>query len=254
MVRIVSWFSCGEASAVATKLALNSNWRAYANEFIIAYCDTSKREHPDNMRFLKDCEKWFGQEIKIYGNDEFDRDPDQVFLKTKYLVGHKGARCTGELKKSVRWEHQKPDDIVIIGYTVEEYERRHVHLQRSEPITKFWPILYQMKITKLDCRLILKSTGIEIPKMYQLGYKNNNCIGCVKGQAGYWNKIRVDFPERFTEMAIIERKLKRTICQRQWTENGKRVSQRIYRDELPIDLGNYKSEPDISCGILCQSK
>lgn len=31
--------------------------------------------------------------------------------------------------------------------------------------------------------------------MYDLGYANNNCIGCVKGGIGYWNKIRIDFPE-----------------------------------------------------------
>ena len=30
-----------------------------------------------------------------------------------------------------------------------------------------------------------------------MGYNNNNCIGCIKGGMGYWNKIRVDFPEVF---------------------------------------------------------
>lgn len=37
MTRIVSWFSCGAASAVATKLALQSDWRSKADEFVIAY-------------------------------------------------------------------------------------------------------------------------------------------------------------------------------------------------------------------------
>lgn len=89
--------------------------------------------------------------------------------------------------------------------------------------------------------------------MYRLGYKNNNCIGCVKGQAGYWNKIRVDFPERFAEMAMIERELGRTICKKEWKENGKRHLKRIFLDELPSDLGRYDAEPDISCGIICQT-
>jgi len=59
-MRIVSWFSCGAASAVATKLAIAEN----AGKFplIIAYTEVAE-EHPDNKRFLKDCEKWFGQEI-----------------------------------------------------------------------------------------------------------------------------------------------------------------------------------------------
>ena len=31
--------------------------------------------------------------------------------------------------------------------------------------------------------------------MYDLGYPNNNCIGCIKGGMGYWNRIRKDFPD-----------------------------------------------------------
>lgn len=98
MSRVVSYFSCGAASAVATKLALQSNsWREHADELVIVYCDTLKREHPDNARFLLDCEKWFGQEIIILGNDDYDRDPDEVFRQTRFLVGPRGARCTAEL-------------------------------------------------------------------------------------------------------------------------------------------------------------
>lgn len=250
MSRIVSWFSCGAASAVATKLALqNANGR----EVVIAYCDTSKREHSDNMRFLRDCEKWFEQEVQIFGNDEYDRDPDRVFRKTRYLVGPNGARCTVELKRKIRLENQRLDDVVILGYTAEEYEIRHKRTQKAEPLVNFWPILWERGLSKDDCLGILWREGIELPAMYKLGYRNNNCIGCVKGQAGYWNKIRKDFPERFAEMAAIERELKRTICKREWTENGKRKRERIYLDEMPADLGDYPSEPDISCGIICQS-
>jgi len=253
MTRIVSWFSCGAASALATKLALQSDWRDKADEFVIAYCDTSKREHPDNLRFLHDCEKWFGQEIIILGNDEYDRDPDVVFRKTRYLVGPGGARCTAELKKSVRWEFQKPDDIVILGFTTEEYETRHKRLAQSEPLTRFWPILHDNGVRKEDCYVAINAAGIAMPEMYKLGYRNNNCIGCVKGQAGYWNKIRTDFPERFAEMAAIERELGRTICKLEGSVNGKRWRKRVYLDELPTDAGRYDAEPDISCGILCQT-
>ena len=62
-MRIVCWFSCGAASAVATKLAIAEN--AGKLPLIIAYTEV-KEEHPDNKRFLKECEKWFGQEIQSY--------------------------------------------------------------------------------------------------------------------------------------------------------------------------------------------
>jgi hypothetical protein len=53
LARVVSWFSCGAASAVATKLALRDSPDA-----VVAYCETGA-EHPDNERFLADCERWF---------------------------------------------------------------------------------------------------------------------------------------------------------------------------------------------------
>lgn len=248
--RIVSWFSCGAASAVATKLAIQS---AGGREVVVAYCDTFKREHPDNRRFFADCQRWFGQDIIILGNDEYERDTDVVFRKTRFLVGPKGARCTAELKRKVRLGFQRPDDKVIIGYGAEEYERRHASLAEAEPLVDFWPILYERGLTHDDCVAIVERAGIDIPTMYKLGYRNNNCIGCVKGQAGYWNKIKVDFPERFAEMAAIERELGRVICKREWVEDGVRRLERIPLDRLPPDLGNYGKEPDISCGVICQS-
>ena len=54
--RIVCWFSCGAASAVATKLAIK---RHGTDNLYVGYQDTGS-EHPDNRRFLKDCEEWFG--------------------------------------------------------------------------------------------------------------------------------------------------------------------------------------------------
>ena len=58
MNRIVCWFSCGAASAVATKIAIAEN--AGKLPLIVAYTEVIE-EHPDNKRFLADCEKWFGQ-------------------------------------------------------------------------------------------------------------------------------------------------------------------------------------------------
>jgi hypothetical protein len=132
MIRVVCWFSCGAASAVATKMVLSAPSKPFgADEVVIAYCEV-KQEHPDNMRFLRDCEQWFGQEILVLGNDAFGRDTDRVFRETKYLVGPGGARCTSELKKSVRWGFQRPDDVVVLGFTAEEYATRMTRLRERE--------------------------------------------------------------------------------------------------------------------------
>lgn len=251
MTRVVSWFSCGAASAVATKLALTSSSLPFdAKEVVVVNCEVAE-EHTDNERFLKDCEEWFGVPITVLGNDKFSRSADEVFRKTRYLVGPSGARCTGELKRSLRLEFQDPSDVILMGFTSEEADRQ-ARFEKNEWPMRVWPLLADRGLSKADCLGFLHRAGIKIPAMYDLGYKNNNCIGCVKGQAGYWNKIRVDFPERFAEMAIIERELGRTCCKREWTENGERKRERMFLDEMSPDLGHYESEPGISCGIQCQ--
>lgn len=240
MSRIVIWFSCGAASAVATKLALDQ----YKNrQIIINYCDTGS-EHPDNYRFLSDCEKLFGHKINILKSKKY-KDTWDVFTKTNYLVGPKGARCTIELKKRLRFDFQKSGDLQVFGFTIEETSRANRFIDQNHDIAVLFPLI-EKKYTKKDCFLFLENKGIALPVMYKLGYKNNNCIGCVKGQAGYWNKVRKDFPDVFEKMAKLERQLDVAICKTY--KNGKRT--RIFLDELDEKAGKYQIE-NISCGLLC---
>ena len=176
MGRLVSWFSCGAASAVAAKLAI-----ADGDPVTVVYCEVME-EHPDNQRFLKDCENWFGQEIIILGNDKYKRSIYDVFDKTRYLAGHGGARCTLELKKNVRRDFELPTDRQVFGYTVEEKKRIDKFIDANNEVD-FWPILVERGLTKVDCLAIVENAGIELPTMYKLGYKNNNCRGCVKAQS-----------------------------------------------------------------------
>ena len=122
-------------------------------------------------------------------------------------------------------------------------------LEQNAEIKAEFPLI-DNQLSKKDCIALIAESRIEIPTMYKLGYKNNNCVGCVKGGIGYWNKIRVDFPDVFKRMAKVERELKRTICKDQSKKNN---GERIYLDELSPNMGNYKTEPNISCGIMCQT-
>lgn len=87
--------------------------------------------------------------------------------------------------------------------------------------------------------------------MYRLGYKNNNCIGCVKGGMGYWNKIRKDFPATFQRMASLERKLDVAILKEE--EPGTKKRLRVFLDELQPDRGHYEAEDEIECGAACMA-
>lgn len=220
--------------------------KKYGSIAEVLYCDTLAYEHQDNRRFLIEVQQWLGHEIKILKSDKYV-DIFDVFDKTGWLVGPAGARCTTELKKNVRTAYQRVDDTHVFGFTADEGHRVE-RFQAENPELLSWFPLYENGITKRDCHTIIAKAGIEQPAMYRLGYANNNCIGCVKGQAGYWNKIRVDFPEAFERMAKQERKMDVAINKK--FVDGKRV--RIFLDELPTDMGRHESEPDIECGVLCQ--
>ena len=104
--RVISWFSCGAASAVATKLAIAES----KTPVEVVYCHV-KEEHPDNMRFMKDCEAWFGQPIKVLESEKYHGSIYEVFTKRKYIVGIQGAPCTMFLKKEVRKSYEQPNDV-----------------------------------------------------------------------------------------------------------------------------------------------
>jgi PP-loop superfamily ATP-utilizing enzyme len=233
--RIVCWFSCGAASAVATKLAIAEN--AGKLPLVIAYTEVME-EHPDNKRFLAECEKWFGQEIVILGNDYYKRSIYETF-KTSAMNIRGAAPCTRVLKKQVRERYEQVGDRQVFGYTAEEQQRYDRFIDANNDVD-VWVPLIDKSLNKVDCLAMLRNAGIELPEMYKLGYLNNNCIGCVKGGMGYWNKIRVDFPEQFDRMAKLERFKKQTIFKDR------------YLDELKPTDGNYPQEPDIECSIFCQ--
>lgn len=240
--RIVCWFSCGATSAVATKLTLT---KFNHSNIIIAYCDTGS-EHPDNKRFIADCENWFNHKIIRLKSDKY-ADIWQVFDRTRYLVGVAGARCTTELKKLVRRKFEQLDDVQVWGFDNSE-RKRITRFKENNPEINISTPLIDNDLSKENCLAIIDRAGIEIPTMYKLGYNNNNCIGCVKGQQGYWNKIRKDFPDVFYKMAMTERILNVAI-NKYYDSEGNR--NRIFLDELDPSAGKNVKEPRLECDLFC---
>lgn len=238
--RIVCWFSCGSTSAIATKLTLD---KYKDSNIVIAYCDTGS-EHFDNKRFLGDCEKWFNKEILILKSNLYSSIYD-VFEKTRYMAGIYGARCSLELKKKVRQSFEDlENDIQVFGYDSNEKNRAKKFIENNPEVMVEFPLI-DLGYSKSHCIMELQKANIEIPMMYKLGYKNNNCIGCVKGAAGYWNKIRIDFPDIFDKTAAISRELNARLVMRK----GKH----LFLDEIDPTWGNYKSELSIECGLFCST-
>lgn len=88
-------------------------------------------------------------------------------------------------------------------------------------------------------------TGADIapPLTYALGFHNANCLPCVKATSpAYWALIRKEFPDRFSRMAELSRKLNVRLCR----ING----ERSFIDEIPT---NYPTTNPVvpSCDFLC---
>lgn len=237
--RIVSWFSCGAASAVATVLAMEKYGGVEA-----VYCRVIE-EHEDNLRFLDDFTRVTGIPVKVIMDEQHEGSIYKVFTKRKFIKGKEGAPCTMILKKDMRKAYQRPTDIQVFGYTVEEQARADRFIDGNNDVNEDF-ILIDKKITKQDCYRRLQNLGIKLPVMYQLGYSNNNCIGCVKGGMGYWNKIRKDFPQHFDRMAKLERFVGHAV--------NKDDSGPVYLDELAPNRGRFKQDMPADCGFTCEVK
>lgn len=231
--RTLCWFSCGAASAVATKMTPAG---------VPVYCATHA-EHADNDRFRRDVEKWIGRSVTEIASEDY-RDTWDVWEKTRWLAGIEGARCTIELKVGPRLAFQRPDDVHVFGYTADGPDvARAARLRATYPELTIETPLIAAGLTKAACLAMIEHAGIEPPLTYAMGFPNANCLPCVKATSpAYWALVRKQFPEQFGRMAALARELDVRLC---------RIDdERRFIDEIPLD--HPVTNPVIpSCDFLC---
>lgn len=235
----VAWLSAGVSSFIAAYLIKDE-----IDEFY--YIDIDD-QHPDSMRFIKDCEKLLGKPIKILKDKIYGSVENACRSFGHMRIARTGfAVCTNWLKKRVRKEqfeyyHQNDEVTYVWGMDCSAHERaRAERIIEAQPEFNHRFPLIEKQLTKQDCHAMSRRLGLKRPIMYDLGYQNNNCIGCVKGGMGYWNKIRKDFPEVFEARAKLERQL------------NDRCLKECFLDELDPNRGNADEEIMEDCGIFCE--
>lgn len=237
MTRTVVWFSAGAASAVAAKLTIAEQ----PDDLHLVYVDPGS-EHPDALRFIADCEAWFDHPVEVIRSEKY-ADTWDVWERTRFLVGPSGARCTGELKKKPRFAYQRPDDVQVFGYTVDERHRADRFREQNPGVDLRTPLI-DHGLTKADCLGMVERAGIEMHAMYRLGFANANCVGCCKANSfTYWNQIRRHFPDVFDRMANLERDIGHSIC--------KDAAGPVWLDELDPQRGKHDPQPDFDCSLMC---
>lgn len=243
---IAVWFSSGAASAVAAMKTVEQ----YGDSCTVLIINNPiKEEDADNIRFLKDVEKWLGVEIAFAANSRYDScSAVDVWDKRRFMSSPNGAPCTLELKKIARQQFEMDNDIDwhVLGFTSEE-ESRFCNFQQNERRNTL-PVLIEAGLSKADCYQILQDAGIEPPRIYKMGYPNANCIGCVKATSPtYWNHVRKQHPQVFNDRAVQSREIGARLV---------RVKgERIFLDELdPKAMGRPMKNLDFECGIFCHTE
>ena len=198
------WFSCGGASAVAA-IKTVAIYGSIAKIRIMN--NPVDEEDPDNIRFRLDVQDYLGVQIESVSS-RHGTSAVEVWDKSKAMSFPHGAPCTTKLKKEARaeWESKNNSDWVVLGFTSDEVERSANFIKFERP--NLLPVLGDLGMDKLDCFRFLHELGIKRPSIYDRGFPNANCVGCVKATSPtYWNLVRREYPEIFKQRAEQSRRL-----------------------------------------------
>lgn len=262
---VICWWSGGVTSAVACKIAIDTHG---VENCLLLMLDT-KNEDEDTERFRLDCEKWFGMSIgSLSAIPEKYESIQDVWYEALSLNVATGAICSSNLKREVRkdWQRKNKYSYQVWGYDASERDRAD-GMQKNYPSTRpLFPLL-EFGYSKEDCINIVQAAGIEIPRMYRLGFRNNNCFktGCVQGGIGYWQKMRREFPDKFNAMARAEHMLtdlkgQPVTCLKDQSNRAKESGIKLVFLLPHLDYPQYKDlsmfkprrvEPAMECNGLC---
>jgi hypothetical protein len=162
------------------------------------------------------------------------------------MAGIHGEVCTVEMKLAPRLAFQEPTDVHVFGYTADkpDIERFHRFKDNYPELTVLAPLI-EARLTKAACLAIVEGWGVTLPRSYEMGFPNANCLrtGCVKATSpSYWALYRQRFPENFARTAAYAREI------------GARLTrirgQRVFIDEIPTDWPT--TNPIVpACDFLC---
>lgn len=212
--------SGGVASAVATERAIERY-----GDVKLWFADTHW-EDEDLYRFLSDLERRWGIPIERYSDG---RTPLEVAEDEQIIPNQRHAPCSRSLKirpfRKLLLDYPKPVT-VLLGLGWNEQHRMDAprkNYETIEGVTVDYPLMWK-PLEYRPYTEVVKSWGIEPPRLYQYGFSHNNCGGrCVKQGIKEWLRLRQHFPERFAEVRDWE--------QAQRAKGGPRATYGIIRDQ-----------------------
>ena len=203
MTERVVFFSGGISSYCAAKLTIET---CGSKNVTLLFTDTLT-EDEDLYRFIRDAAHKF--QCRFVWLKE-GRDVWQVFNDIKFIGNTRFDPCSRILKREIAraWINENAQQAVLV-FGFDEFEKN-----RAERVSKAYapqlcefPLIENIISYSAKIDLVLRG-GIQLPRLYKLGFSHNNCGGfCVKaGQAHFANLYRT-MPERYNYHAGKEREM-----------------------------------------------
>ena len=214
-------------------------------------------EDEDLYRFLGETEADIGIEITRLSDG---RNPWQVFRDVKFVGNTRIDPCSKILKRDLlrQWidDHCDPaETLVVLGIDWTEDHRLHRAAPRWEPFTLWAPLCDEPYIDKVDLVEELKARGVQIPRLYTMGFPHNNCGGfCVKAGQAQFKKLLDEMPERykFHEQQEQETRvhLGKDVAILRDRRGGttKPMTLKAFRERIGVDDTDYDAEEWGGCG------
>jgi hypothetical protein len=242
--RILTWSSGGGTQSIAIAILIVKG-KLPMPEWI-GMADTS-REGSETFeyheKYIKPLLATVGLEVDIISHD----------LATVDLYGHNGdlllpvytekgklpTYCSNEWKRHVvrrrlRERGYGPDKPVTtwIGMSVDEIGR----LKESELDWQEyqWPLVFDMRMTRLDCKNIIRDYGLPEPP-------KSSCWMCPHRHNDQWRKLRDEYPEDWRKAVELDNAVR---------ERDKFHAVYLHKDRVPLDQANIEVNPDEGLGIF----
>ena len=191
-------FSGGLASWGVIDYLFNSLHSKYHKDIVLLFADTLI-EDEDLYRFNKDVEAYYGTKITVVKDG---RHPWQVFRDVNYQGNNRRDPCSKILKRDLLWKyiiynHDPCNSTHYLGMDYNEFNRL-ADVREKRAGWKIEAPLIGGCIFKEQLKTELASTGIALPRLYDLGFQHNNCGGfCVKSGQAQFALLLKCFPERY---------------------------------------------------------
>lgn len=206
----VAMFSGGLSSA----FVLDHIIRQFGRENTVAFHTDTKWEDDDNYRFM-------GQVIEhraaqyVYRAD--GRTPPQVWMDERLLIRNSLAKCSFKLKTELTKKYveelrgQGIEPILYFGIGQAESDRA-VNIAYRYDVECQFPLVDNPLTNEYMAAVCESEWGIQIPRMYRLGFSHANCGGrCIKGGHGHFRLLLSTWPERYAEVEKVEKEFRRQV-------------------------------------------